>query len=65
MTAAQSLQYLLKKIGTTEFLRRCFMSRLAGKIAVVTGGNSGIGLGIVRGLAGAGATVAIGSTLST
>ena len=32
---------------------------LSGKVAIVTGGNSGIGLGIARGLAGAGATVAI------
>jgi len=32
---------------------------LSGTVAVVTGGNSGIGLGIARGLAGAGADVAI------
>ena len=32
---------------------------LSGKVAIVTGGNSGIGLGIARGLAGAGATIAI------
>lgn len=32
---------------------------LAGKVAVVTGGNGGIGLGIVRGLAAAGCNVAI------
>jgi 2-deoxy-D-gluconate 3-dehydrogenase len=32
---------------------------LNGKVAVVTGGNGGIGLGIVRGLARAGASVAI------
>jgi 2-deoxy-D-gluconate 3-dehydrogenase len=32
---------------------------LTGKIALVTGGNGGIGLGIARGLAQAGATVAI------
>lgn len=32
---------------------------LSGKVAVVTGGNGGIGLGMARGLAEAGATVAI------
>src|SRR3981081_3843267 len=32
---------------------------LRGKVAVVTGGNGGIGLGIARGLAQAGAAVAI------
>ena len=32
---------------------------LSGKAAIVTGGNSGIGLGIARGLADAGATVAV------
>src|SRR3954469_17502900 len=32
---------------------------LRGKVAIVTGGNGGIGLGIARGLAAAGADVAI------
>jgi 2-deoxy-D-gluconate 3-dehydrogenase len=32
---------------------------LSGRVAVVTGGNGGIGLGMARGLAGAGATVVI------
>lgn len=32
---------------------------LSGKVAIVTGGNSGIGLGMARGLVAAGATVAI------
>lgn len=32
---------------------------LGGKIAIVTGGNGGIGLGMARGLAGAGATIVI------
>ncbi len=35
------------------------MFDLSGKVAIVTGGNSGIGLGFARGLSGAGATVAI------
>jgi 2-deoxy-D-gluconate 3-dehydrogenase len=32
---------------------------LSGKVAVVTGGNGGIGLGMARGLAGAGATIVV------
>ena len=32
---------------------------LSGKVAIVTGGNGGIGLGMARGLAEAGAAVAI------
>ena len=35
------------------------MFDLSGKVAVVTGGNGGIGLGMARGLASAGATVVI------
>ncbi len=35
------------------------MFDLSGKIAIITGGNQGIGFGITRGLAGAGATVVI------
>ncbi len=35
------------------------MFDLSGKIAIVTGGNQGIGFGIARGLVGAGATVVI------
>jgi 2-deoxy-D-gluconate 3-dehydrogenase len=32
---------------------------LTGRVAIVTGGNTGIGLGMARGLANAGATLAI------
>lgn len=35
------------------------MTNLTGRVAVVTGGNGGIGLGLAEGLAGAGADVAI------
>ena len=35
------------------------MFDLGGRVAVVTGGNGGIGLGIARGLAGAGAQVVV------
>ncbi len=33
---------------------------ISGKVAVVTGGNGGIGLGMAKGLAGAGATIVVG-----
>lgn len=32
---------------------------LTGRVAIVTGGNSGIGLGMARGLAEAGAAIAV------
>src|SRR3954467_6499970 len=35
------------------------MFELGGKVALVTGGNGGIGLGIARGLANAGAAIAV------
>ena len=34
-------------------------AELKGRVAVVTGGNGGIGLGMARGLAGAGASVVV------
>ena len=36
---------------------------LSGKVAVVTGGNGGIGLGMAKGLAAAGARIAIADTV--
>src|SRR5205807_5235147 len=53
----------LKRLGQTYAIeRRCSMTNLfnlTGKAALVTGGNGGIGLEIARGLAQAGARVAI------
>ena len=37
------------------------MIDLSGRVVIVTGGNSGIGLGIARGVARAGASVAVWS----
>jgi 2-deoxy-D-gluconate 3-dehydrogenase len=54
---------LLQRLGQTDSIeRRCGMTtlfNLTGKAALVTGGNGGIGLGIARGLARAGARVAL------
>ena len=41
------------------------MFDLSGKVAIVTGGNGGIGLGMARGLAGAGARVVVAARNST
>lgn len=40
------------------------MFDLAGKVAVVTGGNGGIGLGMARGLARAGARIPLDTSMS-
>ena len=32
---------------------------LSGRVAVITGGNGGIGLGMAKGMAGAGATIVV------
>ena len=40
----------------------CAMTDLTGHVALITGGNSGIGLGMARGLADAGADIAIWGT---
>ena len=37
---------------------------LSGRVAVVTGGNGGIGLGMARGLARAGAAIAVAGSYS-
>src|SRR5215470_12766943 len=48
-------------------LRRCLMSMfdLTGRVAVVTGGNGGIGLGMAKGLAAAGAAVVLAARNKT
>jgi 2-deoxy-D-gluconate 3-dehydrogenase len=45
------------KTGTSAMTAQLF--NLRGKVAIVTGGNGGIGLGMVLGLAEAGADIAI------
>src|ERR1700733_14363563 len=45
------------KTGTSAMTPQLF--NLSGKVAIVTGGNGGIGLGMARGLAQAGADIAI------
>src|SRR5207302_11228714 len=45
--------------GRRDFGGLMALFDLAGRVAVVTGGNGGIGLGMARGLAQAGAAVAI------
>src|SRR2546428_10875018 len=46
-------------------VRRGPMFDLNGKVAIVTGGNGGIGLGMARGLAGAGARVGVAARNQT
>src|SRR5437867_9160702 len=41
------------------------MFDLKGKVAIITGGNGGIGLGMARGLAGAGARVVVAARNQT
>src|SRR5436309_6248405 len=45
--------------GKRRPIGRCLVFQLEGRVAIVTGGNGGIGLGMARGLARAGARVAI------
>lgn len=56
-TALRSSNNLLMNMPTRENTNPLF--NLTGKVAIVTGGNGGIGLGIAVGLAGAGADIVI------
>src|SRR4029077_7923518 len=47
----------LRHVGDTAMKSQLF--DLGGKVAIVTGGNGGIGLGMACGLAGAGADIAV------
>src|SRR6266496_695367 len=49
----------MKPAGPTAIHEAHVMQKLAGKVAIVTGGSRGIGLAIARALVGDGANVAI------
>src|SRR5438477_8772212 len=48
----------------TTLFRSVTMSKLAGAVALITGGNKGIGKGIARGLAAEGAALVLTATRS-
>src|SRR6202034_1686462 len=56
-TPLPTLQKQKPNVGSTPMATKQF--DLTGKVAIVTGGNGGIGLGMARGLAASGADIAV------
>ena len=54
-----------REITRTVYVAGDFQMTLSGKLAVITGSTSGIGLGIARAVAGAGADVVLNSFTNT